>query len=127
MTTQDTGTKPDNQLLDRVLHAIARLEASLAEEREASHDAVNSAHILDILTNLGHAIAEESEEMDAFNHIAPGMSVDERFHSGIISWLLDPSAHHRRAGHFIAALLNATMAPPRLLNADWSAAQVIQE
>ena len=127
MTIEDAGTDPDNQLLDRVLPAIALLEASLAEERQASHDAVDSAHLLDILTSLGHAITEESEEMDAFNHIAPGMSVDERFHSRIISWLLDPSAHHRQAGHFIAALLNATVAPPRLLDADWSAAQVIQE
>ena len=127
MTVQDAETDPDNQLLDRALSAIARLEASLADELEASRLAVHSANLLDTLTNLGHAIAEENEEMDALDLIAPGMWGAEEFHSRIIRWLLDPSAHHRQAGHFIAALLNATMAPPRLLDADWSAAQVSQE
>ena len=127
MTIEDTGTDSDSQLLDRVLPAIARLEVSLAEEREASHDTVHSAHLLDTLTILGHAIAEESEEMDALNLIAPDKAADEILNSRIISWLLDPSAHHRQAGHFIAALLNATTAPPRLLESDWGAAQVIPE
>ena len=89
--------------------------------------AVHSANLLDTLTNLGHAIAEENEEMDALDLIAPDMSADEKLNSRIIKWLLDPSAHHRQAGHFIAALLNSTMAPPRLLDADWSAAQACQE
>ena len=127
MTVQDAESDPDSQLLDRALPAIARLEAFLADEREASRLAVNSANLLDTLTNLGHAISEESEEMDALDLIAPRSWAAEAFHSRIISWLLDPSAHHRQAGHFIAALLNATMAPPRLLTADWSAAQVLQE
>ena len=82
---------------------------------------------LDTLTNLSHAIAKEREQMDALVLIAPGMYGSEEFHSRIISWLLNPSAHHRQAGHFIAALLNATMALPQLLDADWSAAQVYQE
>ena len=127
MTVQDAETDPNSQLLDRVLPPIARLEASLADEREASRLAIHSANLLDTLTNLGHAIAEESEQLDALDLIAPGMWSAEEFHSRIISWLLDPSAHHREAGHFIAALLNATIAPPRLLAADWSAAQVLQE
>ena len=127
MTVQDAETDPDNQLMDRTLPAIARLEAFLADDLEASRLAVHSANLLDILTSLGHAIAEESEEMDALNIIAPGMWAAEEFHSRIIRWLLDPSAHHRQAGHFIAALLNATMAPPRLLDADWSAAQAFRE
>ena len=37
------------------------------------------------------------------------------------------SPHHQQAGHFIAALLNATIAPPSLLDADWSAAQALRE
>ena len=127
MTVQDDETDPNSQLLDRALPAIARLEASLADEHEATRLAVHSANLLDTLTNLGHAIAEESEEMDALDRIAPGMSTDEKLNSRIISWLLDPTAHHRQAGHFIAALLNSTMAPPRLFTADWSAAQVCQE
>ena len=127
MTVQDAETDPDSQPLDRALTAIAQVEASLADEREASRLAVHSANLLDTLTNLGHAIAEESEEMDALDLIAPDMSADEKLNSRIIKWLLDPSAHHRQAGHFIAALLNSTMAPPRLLDADWSAAQACQE
>ena len=127
MTVQDADTDPNSQLLNRVLPAIARLEASLADEREVSRLAVHSANLLDTLTNLGHAIAEESEEMDALDLIARCMWRAEAFHSRIISWLLDPSAHHRQAGRFIAALLSSTMAPPRLLDADWSAAQVSQE
>ena len=127
MTVQDAETDPDGQLLDQALPAIARLEASLADEREASSSAVHSANLLDTLTNLGHAIAEESEEMDALDLIAPGGGAAEAVHSRIIIWLLNPSAHHRQAGHFIAALLNATMAPPPLLDEDWSAAQVYQE
>ena len=127
MTVQDAETDPDSQLLDRAFPAIAQVEASLADERETSRLAVLSTNLLDTLTNLGHAIAEESEEMDALNLIAPGMWAAEEFHSKIISWLLDPSAHHQQAGHLIAALLSATMAPPRLLDADWSAAQVSQE
>ena len=127
MTVQGAEPDPDSQPLDRALTAIAQVEASLADEREASRLAVHSANLLDTLTNLGHAIAEESEEMDALDLIAPDMSADEKLNSRIIKWLLDPSAHHRQAGHFIAALLNATMAPPRLLDADWSAAQACQE
>ena len=127
MTVLDAETDPNSQLLDLALPAITRLEASLADEREASRLAVHSANLLDTLTNLGHAISEESEEMDALDLIAHRSWAAEAFHSRIISWLLDPSAHHQQAGHFIAALLNATMAPPRLLTADWSAAQVLQE
>ena len=127
MTVLDAKTDPDSQLLGRAMPALARLEAALADEREASSSAVHSEILLDTLTNLGHAIAEESEEMNALDLIAPRSWAAEAFHSRIISWLLDPSAHHRQAGHFIATLLNATMAPPRLLDADWSAAQVVQE
>ncbi len=127
MTVQDAETDPDNQLLDQALPAIAQMEASLADEREAARLDVHSANLLNNLTNLGHAIAEESEEMDALDLIAPSSWAAEAFHSRIIRWLLDPSAHHRQAGHFIAALLNSTMAPPRLLDADWSAAQACQE
>ena len=125
MTIQDA--EPDNQLLDRALPAIARLEASLADEHENSRLGILSIDFLDALTNLGHAIAEESEELDALNLIAPGIGAAEEFHSRIISWLLDPSAHHQQARHFIVALLNSTLAPPRLLDADWSTAQVCQE
>ena len=127
MTVQDAETDPNSQLLDRALPAIAQMEASLADEREASRLAVHSANLLDTLTNLGHDIAEENEEMDALDLIVHRSWADETFHSRIIRWLLDPSAHHRQAGHFIAALLNATMAPPSLLDADWSAAQALRE
>ncbi len=127
MTIQDAETDPDSQLLDRALPAIARLGASLADEHEAARLALHSPNLLDALTNLGHAIAEESEQLDALDLIAPRRWAEEEFHSKIISWLLDPAAHHRQAGHFIASLLSSTMAPPRLLDADWSAAQVIQE
>ena len=127
MTVQDAETYPDSQLLDRALPAIALLEASLADEREASRSAVHSANLLDTLTNLGRAIAEESKQMDGLDLISPRRWAAEEFHSAIISWLLDPLAHHRQAEHFIATLLNATMAPPRLLDADWSTAQVLQE
>ena len=127
MTIQGSEPDPDSQPLDRALSAIARLETSLADEREAARLAVHSANLLDTLTNLGHAIAEESEQLNALDLIAPGMWRAEEFHSRVIRWLLDPSAHHRQAGHFIAALLNSTMAPPRLLDADWSAAQALRE
>ena len=127
MTFQDVETDPDSQLLDRALPAIARLEASLADEHEAARLAVHSANLLDTLTNLDHAIAEESEQLDALELIAPRRWAEEDFHSRIISWLLDPAAHHRQARHFIASLLRSTMAPPQLLDADWIAAQVIQE
>ena len=127
MTTQDAEADPNSQLLNRVLPAIARLEASLASKRETLRLAFHSANLLDTLTKLSHTIAEEGERMDALDLIAPGMWRAEEFHSRIISWLLDPSAHHRQAGHFIATLLNATMAPPRLFDADWSTAQVLQE
>ncbi len=127
MTVQGAETDHNSQLLDRALPAIARLEASLADERAASRLAVHSANLLDTLTNLGHDIAEENEEMDALDLIVHRSWADETFHSRIIRWLLDPSAHHQQAGHFIAALLNATMAPPSLLDADWSAAQALRE
>ena len=127
MTAQDTETGPDSALLDRALPAIAQLEESLAVERDSSRSALHSANLMDALIHLGHAIAGESEELDALDLIASDRWAAEEFHSRIISWLLDTAAHHRKAGHFIGALLNATMAPPRLLNADWSAARVIQE
>ena len=127
MTVQDAGAAPNSQLLDKALPAITRLEASLADEREALRLDLHSSNLLDALTNLNHTIAEEREQLDALDLIAPGKWAAEEFHSRIISWLLDPSEHHRQAGHFIAVLLNSTMAPPRLLAADWSAAQVWQE
>ena len=127
MTVQDAQTGPDRRVMDRALPAITRLEAHLDDEREALRLALQSANLPDTLTSLNHAIADEQEKLDALELIAPGMWSDEKFHSKIISWLLNPSAHHRQAGHFIAALLNATMAPPRLLNADWSTTQVCQE
>ena len=127
MTVQDAETDPNSQLLDQALSAITRLEASIVDEHEALRLALHSVNLLHALTNLDHAIAEESEELDALDLIAPGQGAAEELHSRIISWLLNPLAHHRRAGHFIAALLRSTMAPPQLLDADWSAAQVHQE
>ena len=127
MTVQDDQTDPDSQVLDRALPAIARLETSLAAEREASRSAVHSANLLETLTNLGRVVAEERDHMDALNLIAPSRWAEEDFHSRIICWLLDPAAHHQQAGHFIAVLLNATMAPPQLLDADWTTAQVRRE
>ena len=127
MTAQDAETGPDSQLLDRALPEITQLGGSLAGRREALRLALHSAELLDALTNLGQAVAGERGRLDAVDLIAPRMWAAEEFHSRIISWLLDPSKQHRQAGHFIAALLNATMAPPRLLDADWSAAQVLQE
>ena len=127
MTVQDAESYPNIQLLDRALPAIARLEFSLAGELETSRLALHSANLPDALTKLSHTIAEERGQLDALDLIAPRRWAAEEFHSGIIRWLLDPSAHHRQAGHFIAALLNATMASPQLLSADWSAAQVLQE
>ena len=84
MTVQGAEPDPNSQLLDRALTAIAQVEASLADEREASRLAVHSANLLDTLTNLGQAIAEESEEMDALDLIAPDMSADEKLNSRII-------------------------------------------
>ena len=82
---------------------------------------------LDALADLNHGIAEERGQLDVVDFISLGAWASEELHSRIISWLLDPSAHHRQTGHFIGALLNATTAPPRLLTADWSAARVQQE
>ena len=140
--------------LDRTLPAIARLETSLAARRESLHVALHSANLQDNLTNLNHAIIQECEslrlalhstnlqdsltnlnraiirerwQMDALDVIEPGLWAFEEFHSRVISWLLDPSAYHRQAGHFINVLLNATMAPPQMLAADWSASQILQE
>ena len=127
MTFQDAQIDPDSRVLDRALPAIARLQASLANEHEALTLALHSTNLLETLTNLGHGIAEEREHFDALELIAPRSWAAENLHSKIISWLLDPSAHHRQAGHFISALLRSTMALPRLLDADWSAAQVSQE
>ena len=127
MTALDAQADPDSQLVGRALPAIAQLENSLADKREALRLAVHSRILLAALSNLGHAVAEQRDQMDALGLIAPRIWRAEEFHSRIISWLLDSSAHHRQARHFIDALLNATMAPPRLFDADWSAAQIIQE
>ena len=127
MTVHDAQIDPDSQLLDRALPAIAQLEGSLAGEREACRLALHSADLLKSFADISHAIAEESLQLDALDLIAPRAWAAEELHSRMISWLLDPSSHHRQAGHFIAALLNATMAPPPLLTADWSASRVHQE
>ena len=127
MTIEAAQIEPNSQLLDRALTEIATLEASQAEEHEASRLAIHSADLLDALTNLNHAIIQERKQMDAIDIISPRLWEYEEFHSRIFSWLLDPSSHHRKAEHFIAALLNATKAPPRMLASDWSAAQVSQE
>ena len=82
---------------------------------------------MDSFADLSRAIAEERGQLDALDLIEPRAWAAEELHSRIISWLLEPSAHHRQSGHFIAALLNATMAPPQLLAADWGAAEVRQE
>ncbi len=127
MTIPDDNIEPQEQLLNRALFAIAQLETSLTYEREASRLALHSPDLLKTFTDLSHAIVEERDQLDALDLIAPRGWAAEELHSRIISWLLTPSTHHRQAGHFIAALLNATSAPPKLLNADWSAARVQQE
>ncbi len=127
MTIPDAKIDPHDQLLNRALPAIAQLETSLTDEREASRLAFHSPDLLKSLTDLSHAIVEERDQLDALDLIAPRQWAAEELHSRIISWLLEPSAHHRQASHFIAALLNATSAPSRLLNADWSIARVHQE
>lgn len=125
MAVQGDQIGTNNQLLNWAFPAIARLEASLADEHEALRAAVNSANLLETLTNLGRVIADERERLDALGLIAPGRWGEEEFHSKVISWLLDPSAHHRQAGHFIAVLLKTTQlrrdcspptgAPPRFV------------
>ena len=127
MTIPEAEIDPQDQLLNLALPAIARLEVSLTDEREASRLAIHSPDLMKSLTNVRHAIVEERDQLDALDLIAPRGWAAEEFHSRIISWLLEPSAHHRQASHFIAALLNATSAPSRLLNEDWSAARVQQE
>ncbi len=127
MTALDPQADPDSQPVGGALPAIARLGACLAEKGKALRLAVHSPNLLADLSNLGHAVVEQRGQMDALDLIAPRIWSAEEFHSRTISWLLDSSAHHRQARHFIAALLNATMAPPRLFDADWSAAQIIQE
>ena len=121
------NAEPDSQLLYRALTAIAEMEASLAGERESSLLAVHSSSLLDALTNIGRVIGEERKRLDAIELIAPDMYSNERFHSRIISWLLDQEAHHGQAAQFTAALLKDTMAPPQFLIEDWSAAKIIQE
>ena len=118
---------PHDQLLNLALPAIAQLETSLTDEREASRLAIHSPDLLKSFTDLRHAIVDERDQLDALDLIAPRGWAAEELHSRIISWILEPSAHHQQAGHFIAALLNATSAPPKLLNADWSVARVQQE
>ena len=54
MTVQDAGAAPNSQLLDKALPAITRLEASLADEREALRLDLHSSNLLDALTNLNH-------------------------------------------------------------------------
>ncbi len=127
MTIPDATLDPQDQLLNRALPAIAQLEASLTDEREAASLAIHSPDLMKSLTNLRRAIVEERDQLDALDLIVHRGWAAEELHSRIISWLLDPSAHHRQAGHFIAALLRATSAPSRLLAADWSAARVQQE
>ena len=127
MTVRDAPIYPNDPLLDRAVPAIVELESSLTGEREASRLALQSPDLLKFFADLRHAIAEEREQFDAVDLITPRAWASEEFHSRVISWLLEPSAHHRQSGHFIAALLNATMAPPALLTADWSGAEVHQE
>ena len=127
MTFQDAETDSENQSLDRALPAIARLGASLDGEREVLRLALHSGNLADALAELGRAIAEQRERLDAIDLIAPSRWGAEQFHSRIISWLLDPSAHHQQAERFIAALLKAANAPQETLDADWSAAQVFPE
>lgn len=50
MAVPDDQIYPDNQLLDRAVPTIARLEASLADEHEATRLALNSANLLETLT-----------------------------------------------------------------------------
>jgi len=65
------NVEPDKQLLDRALPAIAGLGASLDHERDALRLALHSANLLDALTNLSHAVAEERGQLDAIDLIAP--------------------------------------------------------
>ena len=127
MTIESAQIGLNSQLLDQAIPAIAQLEASLANEQEAMRLAIHSPDLLDALANLNHAIIQDSAQMDAIDLIKPKRWADEEFHSDIISWLLDPSAHHRQDEHFIAALLRDTKAPPQMLAANWSASRIIQE
>ena len=127
MTNPSAETDPQDQLLNQALPAIAQLEASLTDEREAASLAIHSPDLMKYIIDLDHVIVEERDQLDALDLIAPRGWASEELHSRIISWLLEPSAHHRQAGHFIAALLKATSAPSRLFTADWSTARIQQE
>ena len=127
MAVPDDQIYPDNQLLDRAVPTIARLEASLADEHEATRLALNSANLLETLTNLSGVIADERGRMDALEFIVAGGWSAEEFHFWVISCLLDSAAHHGQAWLFIAALLDATSVPSRLLTADWNTARVHRE
>ena len=102
MTVQDVQSDPDSQLPAGALPAIVRLEAPLACEREASQQALHSADLLDALADLNHGIAEQREQLSAVDLIAPDAWAAEGLHYRAISWLLDPSAHHRQDGHLIS-------------------------
>ena len=118
MTAQDAEGDADSHLLDQALSAITRLEASIADEHEALHMALHSENLLDTLTNLSHTIAEEREQLDALDLVAPGRWAAEEFHSKIISWLLDPSAHHQQAERFIVAYDSAEHVEPFCFHVD---------
>lgn len=69
MAVQDDQIYPDRQMLNRTLPAIAKLEASWADEHGAPRLALSSARLLETFANLIHTSLSQPANNNARLHL----------------------------------------------------------
>ena len=112
------------------------------ERLEEMNDVEQMAQVKDLgnfsgdarLKELGWLYEEQRSEFDALDFIGR-MRLDcgrdlwgwEEFHSGVLTWLLDPSGSHAMGDRFLTEFLRTVGALPEIQTADWSCAGIIPE
>ena len=120
--------------LERLVPKLAKLERLLAEENEAQIAALARFAADPNLKRLRELVEEQRYEFDALNLIGRmrlgsgrDLWASEKFHSGVLSWLLDPKQSHGIGASFLGAFLIRVGVQTTDQSANWSNASVHQE
>ena len=106
---------------------LERLEDLLARERAAEFRALEAFAHDGQLKELEKLLKEQHSEFDALDFIGklvPSVAW-EKFHSGVLAWLLDPKGSHGLGDKFLRRFLACVGV--RTASADWSSTSVQRE
>ena len=134
MQTDDPGTTDHLQWLESVVPDLEELEGSLATDRCGRVLALEQFALSEPLKELEKLVAEQRKEFDALDFVGQlrmgsGKPLwgDEEFQSNLLAWLLDPQSNHGTAIISSGPSCGRLMRRRKMLEADWSAAEVHRE